>query len=141
MRYLYIYMLGAVSYGALEIAFRGQTHWSMLLAGGLCLTAIYAVSRRRKASLWQLCLAGGGIITGVEPAVGLVVNRLLGWNVWDYGDVPGNFLGQICPLYTALWVLLTVPALGLCRLADRQIFQKGRERDGCAVHKGPPARG
>ena len=29
-----------------------------------------------------------------------------GWNVWNYSLLPGNILGQICPLFTLLWFLL-----------------------------------
>ena len=30
-------------------------------------------------------------------------------NVWDYSDRKFNLMGQICPLYSALWFLLCIP--------------------------------
>ena len=33
---LIVYSIGAVGYGIIEVLFRGYTHWSMLIAGGLC---------------------------------------------------------------------------------------------------------
>ena len=47
---------------------------------------------------------GTAFITAAELAVGLVVNRALGWQVWDYSREFGNVLGQICPLFSFLLV-------------------------------------
>ena len=43
------------------------------------------------------------MITAVEFVFGLVFNVFLGMSVWDYSSVPGNILGQICPLFSVLW--------------------------------------
>ena len=43
------------------------------------------------------------IITGLELITGLIVNVWLGWDIWDYSDLPYNFKGQICLLYSVLW--------------------------------------
>ena len=45
----------------------------------------------------------------VELAAGLLVNRQ--YRVWDYRDQWGNFCGQICPVFTVLWI--PVAALGM----------------------------
>ena len=55
------------------------------------------------------CLAGAGIITGVELVMGLLLNRLMGFNIWDYSNVPLNLLGQVCLPYSFLW-LGTLPS-------------------------------
>ncbi|MBQ8974747.1 MAG: hypothetical protein IJ072_03360 [Oscillospiraceae bacterium] len=135
MRYLYVFALGGTGYALLEIAFRGTTHWTMLLTGGACVTAIYFLHRHARLGIWQLCLLGGGIITAVELGVGMAVNLALGWDVWDYSAVPMNFLGQICPMFSAVWVLLTLPALKLCRALDKYIFSQGQGSESCAVNK------
>ena len=57
------------------------------------------------------CVLGAVIITGVEFATGCIVNLKLGMNVWDYSHLRGNVLGQICPYFTALWCVLSLPAL------------------------------
>ena len=46
--------------------------------------------------LWLQMLEGAAIVTVLELLVGLVVNRWLGWNVWDYSDMPLNLWGQVC---------------------------------------------
>jgi uncharacterized membrane protein len=47
-------------------------------------------------------MAGAGIITMVELAAGLIFNR--DYSVWDYRDQPGNYMGQICPAFSVIWI-------------------------------------
>lgn len=103
---------GALVYPAAELVWRGRTHWSMSLAGGACALLIHLCNRRmRRRSVVLRCSVGCAIITGVEFATGCVVNRLLGWNVWDYSAAPLNLLGQICLPYCALWFFLSLPVI------------------------------
>ena len=109
-----VFSLGGLGYGGIEILWRGATHWSMLLTGGVCLLLLEQLDRRYQQEwLFLRCIRGAMVITGVELAVGLVVNRLLGLAVWDYSAQWGNFAGQICPLYTIYWSFLCYPAFGL----------------------------
>ena len=50
-------------------------------------------------------------ITAVELAAGLLVNR--GYHVWDYRQMPLNFLGQICLPYSLLWMPVSYGAMRL----------------------------
>ena len=110
-----LFCCGAVSYGVLEVLWRGRTHWTMLLTGGVCLSAIYAADQKlSQRPSWVRCLAGSGIITAVEFSVGCLVNLALGWQVWDYSGRALNLFGQICPLYSGLWFLLCYPVTRLC---------------------------
>jgi len=111
------YGAGAVIYSLLEIAFRGFTHWTMTLTGGTCMTLIYLTERKlHSRRLWQRCLLGSVIITTLEFMVGCIVNRKLGWGVWDYSDRRFNILGQICPAFSAIWFFICIPATLLCKL-------------------------
>ena len=58
---------------------------------------------REIAGEYILVPAGAAAVTLLELATGLIVNRWLGWNVWDYSDMPLNFMGQICLPFTLLW--------------------------------------
>lgn len=100
------FVAGALGYGALEILWRGRTHPSMLLAGGVCLCAIKKLCQKKKTVLCRTAQSAA-IITAVELTVGLLFNR--DKKVWDYSKMRGNFLGQICPLYSFLWFLLSLP--------------------------------
>ena len=114
-----IFVFGGLTYCAIELAYRGRTHYTMALTGGACLLLLGAVNRRMKdKSLLLRGAAGGAAITAVEFAVGLVVNKLLDMNVWDYSDKPLNICGQICPQFTLAWMALSIPAMLMCSMLD-----------------------
>ena len=121
LEFLIVYLLGALGYGALEILWRGGTHWTMLLTGGLCFLLIYLTATRLRLPLWKLCPLCALEVTAVELLTGLLVNRALGWAVWDYSALPLNLGGQICLLYSLYWLALSLPAAVLCR-ALRRLF-------------------
>lgn len=121
-----VYSIGAAGYGAMELAFRGWTHWSMLLAGGTCLIAIYRMSEL-KLKRWQQCLLGALTITAVELTAGLMINIMLGWEVWDYSHMPLNLRGQICLPFCLLWLALCVPVTALCPALRRLLTGRGRK--------------
>ncbi|MBQ2900167.1 MAG: hypothetical protein IJE28_10525 [Oscillospiraceae bacterium] len=98
------FIFGAAGYYLLEVLWRGYSHWSMAAAGGISLMALLKVFKRLKnAPHYFKAIIGGGIITGIELLFGIVFNLLLGMSVWDYSAVPGNILGQICPVYSIIW--------------------------------------
>lgn len=115
-KYARLFSVGAVGYGLLEICWRGYTHWSMVLTGGVCLTLISRIDcRLHNQTLFVRAGASAAAITGVELAVGILVNRIWTLNVWDYSYLPFNFLGQICLPYSLLWFLLCIPVLPMSR--------------------------
>lgn len=111
-----LFYLGGMAYVGLELLWRGRSHGSMFVAGGLCFVLIGQLPR---LPLPLRALAGALIITMVELATGLIANR--NFTVWDYRSQPGNFLGQICPLFTLIWVPLSLVAGWLYATLDRQI--------------------
>ncbi len=113
--YVGFFALGAMGYGLLEIAWRGCTHWSMLLLGGVCLMGLYRLSLYPLPLLIQ-CVLGALGITLLELGTGLVCNRIFAMDVWDYSAEWGNFYGQICPRYTLLWFLLCLPIFWVLRI-------------------------
>ncbi len=95
---------GGAGYGIIELLWRGHTHWSMLIAGGMCFTIFSRIAERcRKRSLIYKAVLCSMSVTVVEFGFGIVFNKILKMNVWDYSKMPYNILGQICPLYTVLW--------------------------------------
>lgn len=108
-KYLIIFLIGGIGYGTIEIAFRGYTHWSMVLTGGSALLSLYIVNEMlTESSIFLKAFAGMLIITTLELIVGIVVNRIFALNVWDYSHIPGNFLGQISPIFSACWYALSL---------------------------------
>lgn len=126
---LTIFIIGAVGYGILETAFRGFTHWTMLVTGGIAFVILYHInSKNENAPLWKKCLTGAVVITMIELAVGCVVNIWLGWNVWDYSAYSYNFLGQICLAFTVLWFFLCIPLAYLTRYLHIRRFRINHNR-------------
>ncbi|MBE6626830.1 MAG: hypothetical protein E7628_06600 [Ruminococcaceae bacterium] len=121
--YLCVMLFGAALYGIIEVMWRGYTHPSMVVTGGVCFLLIHLINcslpREKRIIKYLLCSAS---VTGVEFAVGVVVNIMLGLGVWDYSGEPFNILGQVCLKFTLAWLVLSVPA---CYLSDmaRAFFQ------------------
>ena len=130
-----LFLLGSAGYGTIEVLWRGYTHWTMLVTGGLCFLTIYHFNiRNEKLALWKKCLFGSAAITSYEFVVGCIVNLWLKWDVWDYSSMLYNVKGQICPLYSALWFLLSAPLCGLTTAIRHKMPQRssmlGRKRIG-----------
>lgn len=122
-----VFLLGGTIYPAIEILTRGRTHWTMAATGGLALVCLYRYNKKHPAQpIWKKCLAGAGIITGLEFAVGCVANLIFDWHVWDYSNCPLNILGQVCLPFTALWYLLCIPGFQLCGLLEKGLRKKQR---------------
>jgi len=116
LEYATVGCLGAVGYMVIEILWRGYSHWTMALTGGVCFFIIYMNEELFfYAPLWKRCLVGSLAVTLIELVEGFFVNILLGWAVWDYSAVPFNVCGQICLLYSGLWFLLCMPLVFVCR--------------------------
>ncbi|MCI7741196.1 MAG: putative ABC transporter permease [Clostridiales bacterium] len=118
MELLPVFVFGSILYGLIEILWRGWTHWTMLLCGGLCFTLMYLVSGS-ELSLPKKWILSACIITTVEFIAGCIVNLRLHWQVWDYSALPFNLLGQICPQFILMWFVLSIPGTALCSLLRR----------------------
>ena len=71
-----LFFLGGAGYVLLELLYRGRSHYSMFLAGGVCfllLGKLEEVEPRLPGVIRPL--VGAGIITTVELAAGLIFNR------------------------------------------------------------------
>ena len=117
-KYPILFCVGGSSYMLLELMWRGWSHGSMFLAGGSCFLLLGQLSGTKLHPAWKAVL-GAGVITGVELATGLLVNR--NYQVWDYRKVPFSFLGQICLPFSLLWIPVSCGAMLLYRAIDRHL--------------------
>ena len=115
-RKLALFAIGGGSYVGLEMLYRGRSHISMFGAGGLCFVLLGKL-RSLPLPLLLRSGAGAGVITGVELLTGLLVNR--DYRVWDYRSLPGNYRGQICPQFCAIWLPIAAGAMGLYGLVEK----------------------
>ena len=112
--------IGGLTYMGIEILWRGHTHWTMGVLGGVCFALIGLLDEwQDHPSMLLQMVQGAAIVTALELLVGLIVNRWLGWGVWDYSDMPGNLWGQVCPQFAAAWLLLSWAAVKLENLLHR----------------------
>lgn len=110
IKYAVLFFFGGLVYYLIEILWRGYSHWTMIILGGLCFVVVGLINNILP---WNMvielqALIGAVLITSLEFVVGLIVNVNLGWDIWDYSDVPFNFLGQICLPFSLLWYVLSI---------------------------------
>ena len=104
------FFLGGGIYVGLELLWRGRSHPSMFLAGGVCFLLLGQLNRvQPRLPLILRALFGALAITQVELLAGLLFNR--NYQIWDYRNTPLNFFGQICLPYCLLWIPLSLFAL------------------------------
>lgn len=122
---LILFSVGAAGYYSLEVAFRGYSHWSMAICGGLCVWLIFFMNRRLfHRPLLLRALVGALIITAVELIAGCILNLYLGWGIWNYSRLPLNLWGQITPVFSAVWFLLCIPVCIACTLVDSRLSRR-----------------
>ena len=114
MEFIIVFFLGGLLYGGIEVIFRGYTHWTMLILGGVCFSVMYLLAAASLPFAVKLLLSAL-CITALEFGTGYLVNIILNWQVWDYSGNAMNIMGQICPLFSFFWLLLSAPGLLLCR--------------------------
>ncbi len=125
--YTELALLGGAGYTVVELLWRGRSHPSMFVVGGLCFTVIGRIHTRlahRPAILrCGLCSAA---ISAVELVSGCILNRWLGLGVWDYSGMRFHILGQVSLVYSLLWVGLSWLAWPLYRFCHRVLSRRMR---------------
>jgi hypothetical protein len=111
-----LFWLGGLLYGGMELTWRGRTHWSMVLLGGLSFLLLGQL-RLLRIPLGGKCILGALGVTLLELGCGLLVNR--SYQVWDYRHLPLNYLGQICLPFTVVRAVISLAAFFLYDYLDR----------------------
>ncbi len=123
LKYLTLFLVGGAFYYALEVLFRGYSFLAMAGCGGLCFIICGVINEKSRCMplvLQQLIAASG--ITVIEFIFGLILNVWLGLNMWDYSNMPGNILGQICPQFMVLWFFLSAVGIILDDVIRWRLF-------------------
>lgn len=114
-KYLALFFIGGTIYVSLEHIWRGWSHWTMFILGGICFIALGLINEILDwdtPMVLQMAI-GCVIITTLEFITGCIVNLGLGWDVWDYSQYPLNFLGQISVRSSVLWYFLSAVGIVL----------------------------
>lgn len=120
-----LWVWGGTIYFILEVIWKVFTtperiSWTMLV---IAIILSIPLERCGAELPWEMPLALQSLIctcvvTVTELAAGIVLNILLKLDIWDYSALWGNFMGQICPLYTVIWYVLCfafIPIFDLIR--------------------------
>ena len=106
-----LFLIGGRLYTWIEILWRGFSHWTMFILGGLCFVIMGLLNEYKfkwRDSLIIQSIVSAVIITIFEFVTGCIVNIWLGWAIWDYSELPFNICGQICLPYFLLWIPLSM---------------------------------
>ena len=107
-----------------EILYRGVTYWQMALVGGTAgtLTGLINNCLTWNLPLFFQGLTGMFICTACEFAGGCYFNIYRHYALWDYSNLPFNFLGQICLYYSFAWFFLSFAVIFLYNFINWKIF-------------------
>lgn len=109
-KYMFLWAVGGALYYSFEILFRGFSHWSMFVLGGICFLFFYLQGHILGWSepLWKQMIRNIIFITSLEFITGIIVNKWLGLGVWDYSGLPLHLFGQICVPFMIIFSALSV---------------------------------
>ena len=114
--YLFLGALGGSIYHAIEILFRGYSHWSMFLLAGISMDFFVQQGKwtHWKDPLWKQLFRCITFVVSGEFITGIVVNKIMRWNVWDYSQMPLNIFGQICLPFAIIFCCFCYIGIYLC---------------------------
>lgn len=128
-----VWLTGGIVYYFAEILFRGYSHFSMMICGGLCFLLVGNIGNlilnskdNIIISIIKIMLIGAMIITTLEYITGMIVNVKYNLKVWDYSDMKYNVNGQICLLYSFFWALISLICVYVYNLMEEYLFKKNQ---------------
>lgn len=129
-KYFFLLNVGGTIYVTLECLWRGYSHWTMFILGGICFICLGLINEVLSwdTPLWKQMIIGGAIITVLEFITGCIVNLWLGWNVWDYSNTPLNILGQISVPSSIGWIFLSLVGIVLDDWLRYLLFHEDKPR-------------
>lgn len=126
LKYFTLFLIGGVSYYFIEIFYRGYSHFSMIIVGGLCFILIGSINEfsNNEIPLLAQMLISVLIVDIIELISGIIINRVLLLNVWDYSQLRFNFLGQISLNSSIAWFFLSLLAIYIDDLLRYLIYKE-----------------
>ena len=127
---LALFAAGGLLYYVLEILWRGYSHMSMFVLGGICFVLIGLINELYTwdMALWKQMMVAALLVTLAELIAGLVLNVWLKMNIWDYSSLPYNLLGQISVQYSIRWFFLSLLAIVLDDFLRWWLFNEEKPR-------------
>lgn len=109
LKYITLFFIGSIVYMTMEIMWKGETHWTMGVLGGICLIIIGLINELfSDIPLLYQGFIGSIIITFLEYFSGMLLNVKLGLGIWDYSMLPWNVDGQVCLYFSIIWIFVSM---------------------------------
>lgn len=126
IKLMVLFLCGGFAYLVIELAFRGYSHWTMFILGGILFVEIGWLNELFN---WDMSLIFQGVIGSIiitisEFIAGLILNVWLNLGVWDYSNIPFNAMGQICLPFSLAWVFVSIAAVILDDFLRYWIFKE-----------------
>lgn len=115
-----LFWVGGLSYFGMEILWRGYSHYTMIIVGGISFVLVGLIDEVFKWSLKVQILVATLIITVVEFISGYILNIKMGLGIWDYSNLPFNIMGQVCLPFSLLWSVIYL----LAKKVDNWVREK-----------------
>ncbi len=130
LEYGFLWFLGGSLYYAFEMAFRGFSHWSMFVLGGICMAffAFQGFATHWREPMWKQVIRCTVFVTASEFITGLIVNKWLKLGVWDYSDQPFQLFGQICLPFAVIFSGLCAAGIPLSGYLMHWIFREEKPK-------------
>ncbi len=130
LKYLTLFLVGGIAYYFIEVAYRGYSHFSMIIVGGLCFILIGSINEfsNKEIPLLLQMLISVILVDLVELISGIIINKILLLNVWDYSQLKFNFLGQISLNSSIAWFFLSIFAIYIDDLLRYIIYKEEKPK-------------
>ena len=120
-----IFLFSGSVYYAMEIVFKKshKSHWTMFvlagLAGAIFIDGLNNLFSYEMDFLLQIFICSTSITVG-ELIVGLIWNQ--DYSIWNYTNMPFNYMGQICLPFYFLWMLLSAIFIPFLDYIEWRVF-------------------
>ena len=124
LKHLILFLIGGLVYLVFELLWRGHTHWSMFVVGGIAFILIGVINERftYTVPLWKQYGIAMLMITTIEFLAGCILNLWLEWCVWSYTIL--DILGQISLPSMIGWYFLSAAGIVLDDLIRWKLFNE-----------------
>ncbi len=122
-----LFTVGFCLYITIEVLFRGYSFPIMGVCAGLCMVIIDKINDYISWDVDILIQSSIGaiLVTFMELIIGLVFKyTTLLPIMWDYSNIPFNYLGIICLPFSLIWVLLSFVGILVADSINYHVFNE-----------------
>lgn len=125
LKNIIMFIVGFCLYITIECCFRGYSFPLMGCCGGI---AIVVLDKINDNISWNIDLVvqsvyGANLITLMELIIGLIAKYTpIILVMWDYSNMPMNFMGVICVPFYFAWMALSIVAIFIADAINYYVF-------------------